>query len=73
MKNTTSIIVSLLGGVVLGSAVTCILRNKGCKIGKGDIHKKIMDELEQLRSFIAAHHPEEICSCEDPACNCPTE
>ncbi|MFR9503148.1 MAG: hypothetical protein SNH73_01695 [Rikenellaceae bacterium] len=72
MKNNTSIIVSLLGGIVLGSAVTCILRDK-CKMGKHDIHKKIMDELEQLRSFVAAHHSEEICSCEDPACNCPQE
>ncbi len=75
MKNSTSIIVSLLGGVVLGSAVTCILRDK-CKMGninKDSIHKKIMDELEQIRAFVAAHHPEEICSCEDPACNCNKE
>ncbi len=73
MKNNTSIIVSLLGGMVIGSAVTCILRHSSCKIDKGDIHKKIMDELEQLKKFIATHHPEEMCSCEDPACNCKEE
>lgn len=73
MKNNTStIIASLLGGIVLGSAVTCILRDK-CKMGKTDIHKKIMEELEQLRKFVAAHHSEELCSCDDPACNCPKE
>ncbi|MFI3281293.1 MAG: hypothetical protein R3Y44_04900 [Rikenellaceae bacterium] len=73
MKNNTSIIISLLGGAALGSAITCLLHHKGCKLGKGDIHKKIMEELEQLRAFIASHHPEEICSCEDPACNCKPE
>ncbi len=74
MKNNTSIIVSLLGGIVIGSAVTCIIHKKGCKIGKGDIHKKIMNELDQLKSFIAEQHPgEELCSCEDPACNCNKE
>ncbi|MFI3315958.1 MAG: hypothetical protein SNF93_00075 [Rikenellaceae bacterium] len=70
MKNTSSIIISLVGGAILGSAVTCLLHKKGCKmsLGKGDIHKKIMDELEQLRQFIAAHHPEGTCCSEDSAC-----
>ncbi len=72
MKNT-SIIASLLGGIALGSAVTCLVHSKACKMNKGDIHKKIMDELEQLRAYVAAHKPEEICSCEDPACNCNKE
>ncbi len=76
MKNSTSIITSLLGGAIIGSAVTCLVHH-GCKNGRikrGDIHKKIMDELEQLRNFVASHHPsEEICSCEDPACNCNNE
>ncbi len=68
MKNTTSIIVSLVGGALLGSAVTCILRDT-CKMKKGDIHKKIMGELEQLRKFVAENHPEALGSCTDPACN----
>ncbi len=72
MKNTISIVASLLGGIVVGSAVTCILRDK-CKLHKGDIHRKIMEQLEQLRAFVEAHHSEELCSCEDPACNCPKE
>ncbi|MFI3333360.1 MAG: hypothetical protein SNI51_01930 [Rikenellaceae bacterium] len=73
MKNNTSIIASLLGGVAIGSALTCLIHH-GCKmdrVKRGDIHKKIVDELEQLRNFVASHHPsEELCSCDDPACNC---
>ncbi len=68
MSNKTSIIVSLLGGIVLGSAVTCIMHHKGCKIGTGDIHKKIMDELEQLRAFVAKYQADSACACsETPA------
>lgn len=67
MSNNTSIIVSLFGGILLGSAITCIMHKKGCKIGREDIHKKIMEELDQLKNFVAAHHAEGMCSCEKPA------
>ncbi len=78
MKDSTSAILHLLGGAIIGSAVTCIMCNKKQfkKMGglkKEDIHKKIIAELEQLRQFVATHHPGEVCSCEDPACNCEKE
>ncbi|MFR9523156.1 MAG: hypothetical protein SNH94_01115 [Rikenellaceae bacterium] len=69
MKNSTSIVISLLGGAILGSVATCLVNKHGCKMGKSDIHKKIIDEIDQLRNFIAAHHPEEVCNHEDSACN----
>ncbi|MFI3264999.1 MAG: hypothetical protein SNG38_07670 [Rikenellaceae bacterium] len=69
MKNNTSIIVSLLGGIALGSAVTCLVHSKGCKIGKTDIHKKIMDELEQLRSYVSSQLAEGACKCENQVGN----
>ncbi len=68
MKNTTSIIISLVGGALLGSAVTCIVRDH-CKMKKGDIHKKIIAELEQLQKFVAEHHPEMAGTCEGSSCN----
>ncbi len=75
MKNHTSIICSLVGGMLIGSAATCIVHNrkKLAKIDAGDIHKKIISQIEQLRNFVASQHSEAICSCEDPACNCKKE
>ncbi len=86
MKNSSSIICSLLGGVILGAAITCVIAHKG---GYENIKKNIKDEVGKMHKKCIKMYMEskikgmkeqmgdmvsatkdEICDCNDPACEC---
>jgi gas vesicle protein len=61
MKNTTLCIFSVLGGMVLGSAVALALAPKTGEEMRGIVHKFLNDEIEKWRS---------ACKEAVPSCEC---
>ncbi len=50
MDNKGTICCSILSGMLLGSALTVLMAHKGGYMKSEMIHKKIMGEIEKLRS-----------------------
>ncbi len=63
MKSNGTIILSLFGGIAVGSALTLILAKKG-KINTQKIHDKIMGELSEIHNCVKMHI-DERCNCDE--------
>ncbi len=67
MKNSSLILTSLIGGAIIGSAVTCLLKSaKGMEL-RHEAHSKIISELKHLH----AHLSNGMCNCSETGeCSC---
>ncbi|MFI3291994.1 MAG: hypothetical protein SNG27_02325 [Rikenellaceae bacterium] len=67
MKNTSLILTSLVGGAIIGSALTCLLKSaKGVEM-RSEAHKRIIKELKHLHAHLAGG----MCNCsENGECSC---
>ncbi len=67
MKNTSLILTSLVGGAIIGSALTCLLKSaKGVEM-RSEAHKRIIHELKHLHAHLAGGK----CMCSDTGeCSC---
>ena len=61
MKNTTLCLFSLLGGVVIGSAVALALAPKSGEEMRGLVRNFLNDEIEKWRTSYKDMHPS--CDC----------
>ncbi|MFR9602806.1 MAG: hypothetical protein SNG02_02915 [Rikenellaceae bacterium] len=69
MKNTGTILASVIGGAILGSALTCLLKSAKASELKKQAHEKIMSELKHLHAHMAG-----VCNCtEGGECSCGME
>ncbi len=64
MKNTTCIL-SLVGGMALGSALTIFVAHKSGHVKPGEVHRKIMEQVEELKKCLAEHIESVKCNCDD--------
>lgn len=66
MKTTGTIIASVVGGAILGTALTCFLKSSKAAEIKSEAHKKIIHELKHLHAHMAG-----MCNCtENGQCSC---
>ncbi len=70
MKNSTTSILSLVGGMALGSALTIFWAHKSGHVKSGDIHRKIIEQVDELKKCLMEHIESVKCNCDDkPATN----
>ncbi len=70
MKNSTTSILSLVGGMVLGSAITICWAHKSGHIKADAIHNKIIAQVDELKNSLMEHIASVKCNCDDkPATN----
>ncbi len=67
MKNTSLILTSLVGGAIIGSAVTCLVKSaKGVEM-RNEMHNRIIQELKHLHAHLSGG----MCNCsEGGECSC---
>ncbi len=63
MKDSGMCILSLVGGMLVGSAITALLTPKSGKELRGMIGSMIHDEIAKIHQ----------CHCDEAGCHCPTE
>ncbi|MFI3277675.1 MAG: hypothetical protein SNH28_02645 [Rikenellaceae bacterium] len=61
MKNSNTLLCSLIGGAILGSALTILLKSKSAASMREKVHGRILSEIEHLR--------EHMCRCKDGDCS----
>ncbi|MFI3328212.1 MAG: hypothetical protein SNH79_03365 [Rikenellaceae bacterium] len=64
MKNSGSIVATLIGGAIIGAAATICMSKKSSHLLGKTVHQAILDKL----NFIQGHIDE--CCCMMGACNC---
>ncbi len=73
MKNNTTCILSLMGGMALGSALTIFLAHKSGHVKSGDVHKRIVEEIDSLKECLKKHIESVKCNCDTNSASANTE
>ncbi len=70
MKNTSLILTSLVGGAIIGSALTCLFKSaKGVEM-RSEAHRRIIHELKHLHAHLSGG----MCNCSETGeCSCSME